>query len=226
VNCGVKKILLLVVTGYCIGLGAVAPSRPRAVVTQDGTAITEKQMRAASKELSAKEMANMKMLIQNNINEAKANKDTVAQQEYEVVFQDFWKGRYDLVMQELLEKDKEHGGIQNMLQMTGLRAKMLAGELEKVPWFIRQIAGLDWFLENDPTLNNVWYLISLVDQIDRNNARVEDPEMLLEAINDLGTRLVTWQPKSTKILQRSINQALDKLMAVKNMRNLQGPVQY
>jgi hypothetical protein len=135
---------------------------------------------------------------------------------------------------------------QLILQTTALRQKLLEGKLENRPWFVKEIGGLDWLFEQDAkqtALNTEragnesqfmrnfsqtrWpkqqdkalYLMSLVDQIERNHQRIE--------LTDLGTIIETCQkylisflPDMSNVFKRTIQEALNKLEKVRSMRGI------
>jgi hypothetical protein len=188
--------------------------------------LADKDIRTAAQNMTLEESKQMANYLQSKVNDMKNDGDSFGQQRYEELFNQFYKGRFVLVMEELKALGDDP---QKILKVTGLRDKMLSGQLEKIPWFLREIAGLDWFFQQDAKRtkpqwpqpkDKVLYLAGLVDQIERNHARTNDLQMLSEAIDSVSSRLMQLQNSVTKIFQRTINQALDKLKMVKSVRNL------
>ena len=189
-------------------------------LSHTATPTTQREMREASKKMTAKEMKNMENYLKNWVKKA-ADDDEKAKREK--IFQSFYKGRYDLVMEELKALGENP---QRILKTTGLREKMLSGELERTAWFMREIAGLDWFFSNDakkqknkrqwPTRKDwVQHLTNLADQVVRNHRRVEDAQMLEDAINDMTNRLEKHKNRMNAVFKRQINNTLKRLKDIK-----------
>lgn len=187
---------------------------PAAVFCADVKKMTESQMREASKSMSPQEMKLMENHLKSEIKKAKTSEE---KEKLESIFHFFYQGRYDLVMQELKALGDDP---QKILKTTGLREKMLSGELERMPWFIREIAALDFLFEKDtkeklkkwPTAKDkALYIISLVDQLDRNHQKVEDKAILKEAINNVRGKLNELTEYVPAVFKRQITIALAKL---------------
>lgn len=134
---------------------------------------------------------------------------------------------------------------QIILQTTGLRQKLLEGKLEKTPWFVKEIEGLDWFFEQDaqqasfnaermtsglqplgPTQpqwpkpkDKALYIVSLVDQIERNYQRIET-EDLATIIETCQEYLISFLPDIPNVFKRTVQEALNKLEKVRNIRGI------
>ncbi|RTL07081.1 hypothetical protein EKK58_02790 [Candidatus Dependentiae bacterium] len=134
---------------------------------------------------------------------------------------------------------------QLILQTTGLRQRLLEGKLEKAPWFVKEIAGLAWLFEQDAkqaALNkkridkglqalrpsqSQWpkpkdkalYIISLVDQIERNYQRI-DTEDLATIIETCEQYLISFLPDIPAVLKRITQEAINKLQKIKNIRSI------
>jgi hypothetical protein len=190
--------------------------------------LSEATIRSAVGELNSEEMLRLEKFLREKHKESITNNNVDAIEKYDKLLKELNKGRFDLVIAEI----KKHGEkIQDILKITNLREKMLSGELEKIPWFIREIAGLTWFFEQDAKQSQekqqwprpqdkVLYLASLVDQIERNHNRVTDLTTLKNAIDELRTRLSNLQNSVSNVMKRTIKQSLEKLRLVEEIRNL------
>ncbi len=196
-----------------------------AVAARDATTMTEADMRKAAKTMTADEMKNMENFLKKLVKKADTDEE---REKREAIFHSFYQGRYDLVMEELKALGENP---QKILKKTGLREKMLSGELQRLPWFMQEIAGLDFFFQRDavaPAKQQKWpkpkdkalYLISLVDQIDRNQNRVEDDKMLKEAIKTLDDKLEDLKDNVPGVFKMQIKMARRKLDDVKDNRGL------
>jgi len=176
--------------------------------------ITENEMREAAKSMNAEEIK----LMENHLkNEIKKTKTPQEREKLESITQSFYKGRYDLVMQELKSLGENP---QKILKTTGLREKMLSGELERLPWFIREIAALDFSFERDAkatvqkwpaATDKALYIIGLIDQLERNHQRVEDKVILKDSINNVRDKLGQLAEHVPGVFKRQISTALTKL---------------
>lgn len=187
--------------------------------------ISNTQMRQASKSLTMEETDLVKKHIRTRMRNAKAAGDTEELERLESLEKSFYKGRFDVVMAELKALGDDP---QKILRVTGLREKMLSGGLERRPWFIREIAGLDWFFEQDvkkakkqwpKELDKVQYLIGLADQLDRNHKRA-DLDDVADATRALLTELAARKALVSRVFQRQVDQAVRKLNEVREDRGL------
>lgn len=134
---------------------------------------------------------------------------------------------------------------QVILQTSSLRQKLLEGKLEKKLWFVKEIEALVWLFENDSkqatrnkkiknkglqslsrtqlqwphTQDKALYVVSLVDQIERNYQRVET-EDLATIIETCERYLISFLPDIPAILQRIAQEALNKLNKIRNIRDI------
>ena len=177
--------------------------------------MSEEEVREASRSMSTKEAQEVESFLRRQTSEGEGDLD----EELEKLFQAFYKGRYDLVIEELRSL-----GInpQRVLRDTGLRIKMLESKLEKVPWFIKEIAGLSYFLEKDallpqdqkkwPTLNDrAQYLVYLSSELCAYQERVEDETDRLEAIEILLGEFEQIQEFLSPVFRDQIEQAKTRI---------------
>jgi hypothetical protein len=130
---------------------------------------------------------------------------------------------------------------QLILHTTDLRQKFLEGHLEKSPWFVKEIGALDWLFEQDAkeeifnqnqlkyihSVTTQWpklqdkalYVISLVEQIERNHQRVETDD-LAAIIQTCQEYLISFLPDMSNVFKRTIQEALNKLEKVRNIREI------
>jgi hypothetical protein len=195
--------------------------------------LSAKEIRSAEGKPTLENMQNLEDYLRQDLKDVKATGDFNDVDVIERMLQKFYRGKFDEVIAEIKRRGDK---IQDILKISGLREKMLSGELERIPWFMKEIAGLDWFFERDANRkqseklwpqpkDKVQYLGNLTDQIERNHSRVSDTVMLHEAIDELGGRLSGLRDSVSNIMKRSIDQALEKLRLVEEIRHLVGPSQ-
>ena len=180
----------------------------------------------AAQTMNAAEVQNMRDYLEDSITQSRTGGDTLKAQALERIQQQFYKGHYALVMQELKGLGEDP---QDILRTTALRAKMFSGELEQFPWFMREIAGVDWlFAQDAQKTTKQWpqpkdkalYLIYLVDQLEHNHARVVDRELLDDAITELVARLDALRLNIPGVFKRQIENALARLDTIRELRDL------
>jgi hypothetical protein len=134
---------------------------------------------------------------------------------------------------------------QLILHTNNLRQKLLEGKLENTPWFVKEIGGLDWLFEQDTkqaawtieqthndlqfldSTQSAWpkledkalYVMSLVDQIERNHQRLatEDLAIIIEICQEY---LISFLPNMSNVFKRTIQEAINKLEKVRNIRDI------
>lgn len=195
--------------------------------------INEANMRQASHELTEKESLSIKKYLQDRIDTAKNIAETDQNNKesamLETIVNEFYRGRYDLVIQGMYTLGYNP---QEILGTTALRTSMLAGKLEQTPWFLREIAGLDWFFERDskrsrkhkqwPLLQDkMTYLLSLADQLERNHMRIIDKSMIRDALDSLIMRITLLNPKLPESMQLKAQEVLARLEALRAVRNIE-----
>jgi hypothetical protein len=185
--------------------------------------ITQASMRQASRDLTAAESESIKRYIQNNIDEAK--QDTLSDPQgaklakLNELFKEFYRSRPDLVLQGVSELGDDP---QYILNTSKLRTYMLSGKLEHTPWFLREIAGLDWFFEYDSkrsSRNRKWpkpqdklvYIMSLADELAMNHKKVFDGTLVLDAIDTLEKHIDMWLQYTSKSFRPRVEGTLEKL---------------
>lgn len=188
--------------------------------------INEINMRQASRDLTEKESDLIKAYLNTRINELKEDplRDSPIKQaeeaKFEEIFQAFYRGRYDQVLQGL---SLLGGNPQAILQNSRLRTIMLSGGLEQTPWFLREIAGLDWFFERDAKrTRKKWprpqdklvYVMTLADALVLNYNKVFDATLVHDAVDTLEKHinmLLERAPKTFKVRVSDIIAKLQKL---------------
>jgi uncharacterized protein (DUF924 family) len=210
-----NPIRYLVISGsfFCFSVYALVPVSPALI-------------HKAAQTMNGAEMQNMRDYLEDSITASRTGGDTLRAQALERIQQQFYKGHYTLVMQELKALGEDP---QDILRTTALRAKMFSGELEQFPWFMREIAGVDWlFAQDAQKATKQWpqpkdkalYLIYLVDQLERNHARVVDRELLDDAITELVARLDALRLNIPGVFKRQIENALARLDTIRELRDL------
>ena len=191
------------------------------VVNLSAMQITEAGMRQASRDLTASESAILKLYLKDRIDEIK--KDSVRDPQgaqlarLEDAFKEFYRNRYDIVLKEIAALGDDP---QTILHSSKLRTYMLLGKLEHTPWFLREIAGLDWFFERDAKKSRKrWpkphdklvYLMSLADELAMNHAKVLDTALTLDAIDSLEKHINNFFHRAPKVFKYRVSEALSKL---------------
>jgi hypothetical protein len=127
------------------------------------------------------------------------------------------------VIQEIAEMGDDP---QRILNTSKLRTYMLSGRLEHTPWFLREIAGLDWFFEYDSkrsSRNKKWpkpqdkvvYIMSLADELVMNHKKVFDTIMVLDAIDSLEKHIDRWLQQASKTFKPRVDGTLEKLRTLR-----------
>jgi hypothetical protein len=193
--------------------------------------LSEKKIQSAVGQLSLEELQQLEKFLRKKYKEAIQNNNIQMIQQYDHLIKEWDTGHFDFIINTLSQQKDQ---LQTALKITLLREKMLMGELKDIPWFIREIAALAWTFEQDArqdqnkqkwprAQDKVIYLIALVDQIERNQHRVteaQDITILKNAIDELGIRLLNLRGTVSNVMKRSIDQALEKLRLVEEIRNL------
>lgn len=185
--------------------------------------ITEAGMRQASRDLTASESATLKLYLNNRINELKKDSLRDPQQlaRLEEAFKDFYRNRYDMVLKEISALGDDP---QRILNNSKLRTYMLWGKLQHTPWFLREIAGLDWFFERDAKRSRKqWpkpqdklvYLMSLTDELIMNHTKVIDITLVLDAIDSLEKHINSFFQRAPKNFKFRVSETLAKLESLR-----------
>jgi hypothetical protein len=184
---------------------------------------SQASMREASRELTAAESSLLKHYIQNNINEVKqgaiSDPRGAKAAKLDEMFQELYRSRPDLVLRGVSELGDDP---QYILNTSKLRTYMLSGKLEHTPWFLREIAALDWFFEYDSkrsSRNRKWpkpqdklvYIMSLADELLMNHAKVFDGTLVLDAVDTLEKHINMWPQHVSKSFRPRVDSTLEKL---------------
>src|SRR5262249_36095193 len=112
----------------------------------------------------------------------------------------------------------------NILQTSQLRVTMLMGNLEHTLWFLREIAGLDWFFDRDGkrrtkqwprAQDKLVYLMSLADELVANHRKIFDATVVLDAIDSLEKHINQWSTRTPKVFRYRISETLNKLQELR-----------
>jgi|GEM_PF-6022242 len=159
--------------------------------------INEVSMHQASRELTEQERTALKNFLvhQFRLLEQDPSLDPNGHQKeaLERVLTQFDEYRYDTMIAGLIALGYDP---RMVLKTSALRVYMLEGKLQQTLWFLREIAGLDWFFERDAKRsrkNKKWpelqdkldYLVSLANHLELNLKKVFDTTVLLDAIDSL-----------------------------------------
>jgi hypothetical protein len=189
--------------------------------------LNQKNMQQASRQLTTEESATIKRFLHERIEHAKKsgskNKEKALLEE---IFEEFYFGRYDFVIQRIRELGYDP---QKILGITALRTAMLAGNLEHTPWFLREIAGLDWFFERDSKRSRkymTWphfedkmnYLLSLAVPLEASHMHIIDKNMIRDAIDSLKMRITTLIDKVPEVVQSKARDTLERLETLRSRR--------
>jgi len=142
----------------------------------------------------------------------------------------------------LLEKNKDREVIEwcikneinlmEILNISFLRYKLLCSNLnsQESPWFFREIGLLPIIcgckrncIVNQKICTDLKYLNFLVDQLERNHHRIEtadDKIMLFDAINAIQRQLIKIKNTSSHINKKVIDQAIEKLILIKEIQEV------
>lgn len=224
----------------------------------------DKKPKFIPKRMTYEESSRLKNYINNNLAYAKNTNNETLKNKYEQLAalieklisgqlaigslkaEKIYSEYFNLIIDEL----KALGGDpQLILEAPDLRYKLLTGQLEDEPWFVREIAAMKWFFEQDdqnkallkdknkinPSLNRPlrtvqlqWptpkdkalYIIGLIEQIERNYQRVENKEDLAAIIGICEYHLTLQLPEIPGILKRIAQEALNKLTKIRNIRGI------
>ena len=219
--------------------------------------IVDKKPKFIPKRMTTAEEQRLSAYVQKKIKAFKNEKSLKKYQQIEALLEELASGKlifdnpkdekkyteyFGLVVSELefLGKDPRE-----ILQIPDLRYRLLAGELDTMPWFVKEIEALVWFFEQDakklmfqvsqldsamPQFNMTkpqWprpadkalYVIDLVEQIERSHQRV-DVDVLAGIIETAEEYLVSFLPNVSNVLKRTIEEALNKLEKVRNIRDI------
>jgi hypothetical protein len=175
----------------------------------------------------------------------KKTTSTTEKEHFEGILQEIPKKRFDIVMRDIKSRGDS---IQNILQTTGLRERLLNGELEHYPWWAKAIAGLEYtFEKNDYWLkqaqpdpmraqirnisadknilfktvgDKITYIGHLIDQLERNNNRILNPEVKI-LCNTLITYLEQFIKESKSNIFKSLGKKqIDRLNAIIQTKNV------
>ncbi len=187
--------------------------------------ITEAGMRQASRDLTAAESEKLKVYLKESIDQLKRDslRDPQGAQlaRLEEAFKEFYRSRYDMVLKEIAALGDDP---QRILSSSKLRTYMLSGKLEHTPWFLREIAGLDWFFERDAKRSRKqWpkpqdklvYLMSLADELAMNHTKVLDAALMLDAIDSLEKHINSFLQRAPKTFKFRVTETLAKLNALR-----------
>lgn len=187
--------------------------------------ITEAGMRQASRDLTAAESEKLKVYLKDRIDQLKQDslRDPQGSQlaRLEEAFKEFYRNRYDMVLKEIAALGDNP---QRILNSSKLRTYMLSGKLEHTPWFLREIAGLDWFFERDAKRSRKqWpkpqdklvYLMSLADELAMNHTKVLDAALMLDAIDSLEKHINSFFQRAPKVFRFRVTETLAKLQALR-----------
>lgn len=183
--------------------------------------INQATMQQASQELTTKEAQALKEYLHTRLTQLQRDGlDELMLQEkakLEKIVDLFYQHRYEKVLQDLSAMGYNP---QEILHSSALRTAMLMGTLEQTPWFLREIAGLDWFFERDArrtrkkwpkAQDKLAYVISLVDQLERNYSKVFDQTLIREAIDALEKHSMILSSASSKTLKTRFADILARL---------------
>ncbi len=194
--------------------------------------ITEANMRQASRDLTTKESDLIKIYLKNKVDQLKQDPFIEAKRaeegKFEEIFKEFYRGRYDHVLQEISALG---GDPQAILQTSKLRTAMLSGKLEQTPWILREIAGLDWFFERDSKRSRKqWpkpqdklvYLMSLSDELAMNHAKIFDTMLVRDAIDTLEKHINYLLDRAPKTFRARVSETIAKLQKLRVEYNKEG----
>ncbi|MCA9770325.1 hypothetical protein KC460_03070 [Candidatus Dependentiae bacterium] len=190
--------------------------------------MTGSQIRYAVRDiLTDAERANLKQYLTEQI---RSTEDETERAEYEALFQSFYKGMYDLVVQEIKTLAKKYEGhelgIQAILKTTGLRARMLEDKPLGKAYFLRDIAELDKVMENmskegKNIQEKILHLDQLTDTLARKHMQEDRIQFILDAVNTLKKHLVELQSKTKlRVFKMRIANALERLDEILNERGI------
>lgn len=189
--------------------------------------INEINMRKASRYLTEKESDLVKAYLNSRINELKQDplRDSPIKQAEEAklqeIFQEFYRSNYDSVLQEISALGDNP---QALLQTSKLRTVMLSGGLEQTPWFLREIAGLDWFFERDSKrTRKKWprpqdklvYIMTLADDLVMNHNKVFDATLVRDAVDTLEKHINYLLERAPKTFKSRVIDILLKLQKLR-----------
>jgi hypothetical protein len=201
------------------------------IICLSGMQISEESMRDASRGLTTNEYDQLRSYLQHCISKAKENGDGEQEEALEKLFSDFYHERYALVINKL----KEMGySPQRILSTSHLRERMLTDGFGHgtVPWFIREIAGLNWFFEQDSKkIRKQWphfkdrlaYLISLAEQLEQKHHSITDSDILQEAIETLMRRIQELTIMVPRLSHKQATEAMERLRELYILRKLPEP---
>ncbi len=174
-----------------------------------------------SRELNQKEKVRLEKFLTQKANSAPNQKENEI---WEEKLHAFYKKQFDDV---IIEINQLGENIQKILKATGLRGKLLLGYLEKMPWFIKAIAAIDFHFKIDKTIlpvtdrrfrtiqDKIYYLESLTFQLAQNQGRITEKELLLEAIADLTHKFIKYKDRATGIFAKKLKHNLLLLEEIK-----------
>lgn len=187
--------------------------------------ITEAGMRQASRDLTAAESEKLKVYLKDRIDQLKQDslRDPQGSQlaRLEEAFKEFYRNRYDMVLKEIAALGDNP---QRILNSSKLRTYMLSGKLEHTPWFLREIAGLDWFFERDAKRSRKqWpkpqdklvYLMSLADELVMNHTKVLDATLVIDGIDSLEKHITSFLQRAPKTFKFRVSESLAKLQVLR-----------
>ncbi len=185
------------------------------------TSIAQAQEVSISRELNQKEETRLEKFLTQKANSASGQQE---KEVWEEKLHAFYKKQFDNVIMEINELGEN---IQKILKVTGLRGKLLLGYLEKMPWFIKAIAAIDFHFKIDKTIlpvtdrqfrtihDKIYYLESLTFQLAQNQDRITEKELLLEAIADLTHKFIKYKDRATGVFAKKLKHNLLLLKELK-----------
>src|SRR5437016_6516080 len=135
----IKKLLFFISLTYSFcALKMIQPQEP--------TLLSEKKIRSALGQLSLKEIERLEAYLRKQLKLAKNSNDREKANRYKLLLKNLYNGQSDLILIALLQQEQK---IDNVLQITKLREKIILKNLEIIPWFMQEIGALEWIFEVD-----------------------------------------------------------------------------
>lgn len=220
-----RTILASLILSTPVFICAFLPAKPITI---------EKEIQQAARDLTPSEKEIMSAFLTREIGKAEFVNNQQQVNKLKKIHVDFQFKKYGPVIKQLATM---HPDVRRHLKMTNLRKKMLTGELQRQPLWLREIAALDYLLKvnNKKNINEKrWktvnaqaqYVVERAQDIISNHHQIKDPLLLKNAIKLVTVRLQAFK-NVKKVFQKTktkIDITLNQLETVKNARNLTKPI--